>query len=129
MPAISGAVPACELGGVLGAVAIMRGRTSTKRHEEAEAGTCLRLGTLATIATGGHRTMTLDQVNGGGNMATPRAADDFQAIRARMEELRREREGSNATGADRGSVQPARRDSSDLLAISFQKGYRSAYTE
>jgi superoxide dismutase len=26
---------------------------------------------LATIATGGHRTMTLDQVNGGGNMATP----------------------------------------------------------
>ena len=62
-------------------------------------------------------------------MATPRADDDFQAIRARMEELRREREGSNATGADRGSVQPARRDSSDLLAISFQKGYRSAYTE
>ena len=58
-------------------------------------------------------------------MVTPRAADDFQAIRARMEELRREREGSNATGADRGSVQPARRDNSDLLAISFHKGYRS----
>jgi hypothetical protein len=58
-------------------------------------------------------------------MATPRAADDFQVIRARMEELRREREGSNATGADRGSVQPARRDNSDLLAISFHKGYRS----
>jgi hypothetical protein len=58
-------------------------------------------------------------------VVTPRAADDFQAIRARIEELRREREGSNATGADRGSVQPARRDNSDLLAISFHKGYRS----
>jgi hypothetical protein len=58
-------------------------------------------------------------------MAHTRAADDFQAIRAGMEELRREREGSNATGADRASVQPGRRDHSDLLAISFHKGYRS----
>jgi hypothetical protein len=58
-------------------------------------------------------------------MATPRAADDFQTIRARMEELRREREGSNAIGAGRGSVQPVRRGNSDLLAISFHKGYRS----
>jgi hypothetical protein len=55
-------------------------------------------------------------------MAHTRAADDFQAIRARMEELRRERERSKATRADRGSVQPARRDNSDLLAISFHKG-------
>jgi hypothetical protein len=58
-------------------------------------------------------------------MVTPRAADDFQAIRARMEELRRESEGSNAIGADCRSVQPARRDNGDLLAISFHKGYRS----
>ena len=29
----------------------------------------------------------------GGNVTQPRAADDFPAIRARMEELRREREG------------------------------------
>jgi hypothetical protein len=42
-----------------------------------------------------------------------------------MEELRREREGSNATGADRGSVQPVRRNNSDLLAVSIHKGYRS----
>lgn len=58
-------------------------------------------------------------------MSHTRAADDFPAIRARMEELRREREGSNVTGADRGSVQPARRDNSDLLAISFYRAYRS----
>ena len=58
-------------------------------------------------------------------MAHTRAADDFQAIRARMEELRREREVSNATGTDRGSVQPARRDNSDLLVIGIHKGYRS----
>jgi hypothetical protein len=31
----------------------------------------------------------------------PRAADDFAAIRARMEELRREREGVEATNSDR----------------------------
>jgi hypothetical protein len=29
--------------------------------------------------------------NGGGNVTRPRAADDFPAIQARMEELRRER--------------------------------------
>jgi hypothetical protein len=58
-------------------------------------------------------------------MARTRAADDFQAIRARMEELRREREGSNAAAEDRGSVQPARRDNNDLLAVRFHRGYRS----
>jgi hypothetical protein len=30
----------------------------------------------------------------------PRAADDFATIRARMDELRREREGAQATGAE-----------------------------
>jgi hypothetical protein len=30
----------------------------------------------------------------------PRAADDFATIRARMEELRREREGAQATESD-----------------------------
>ena len=58
-------------------------------------------------------------------MASPRAADDFQAIRARMEELRREREGAGTTGAERGSVPTARRDASDLLAMSHYRRYRS----
>ena len=33
-------------------------------------------------------------------MARPRAADDFTAIRARMEELRRERERGHSAGGD-----------------------------
>ena len=33
-------------------------------------------------------------------MNRPRAADDFAAIRARMEELRREREGAHASERD-----------------------------
>jgi hypothetical protein len=36
----------------------------------------------------------------GGNVTRPRAADDFAAIRARMEELRREREGAQAAESD-----------------------------
>jgi hypothetical protein len=43
-------------------------------------------------------------------MAHTRAADDFQAIRARMNELRRERERAAVTEMDRGSVSPRRRD-------------------
>jgi hypothetical protein len=35
---------------------------------------------------------TLNEPDRGGNMTDTRAADDFRAIRARMEELRRERE-------------------------------------
>ena len=42
-------------------------------------------------------------------MAHTRAADDFQAIRAPMEELRRERDVAAVTEADCGSVEPARR--------------------
>src|SRR6516225_7819256 len=37
---------------------------------------------------------------GGGDVNRPRAADDFAAIRARMEELRREREGVRASERD-----------------------------
>src|SRR5262249_42094476 len=40
------------------------------------------------------RTGTLDEPDRGGNIAHPRAADDFPTIRARMEEPRREREGA-----------------------------------
>ena len=42
-------------------------------------------------------------------MAHPRAADNFPTIRARMEELRREREGAAVAQTDCGSVGPARR--------------------
>jgi hypothetical protein len=40
------------------------------------------------------------QADGGGNVNRPRAADDFVTIRARMEELRREREGAQAAECD-----------------------------
>jgi hypothetical protein len=39
----------------------------------------------------------------------PRAADDFEAIRARMEELRRERKRVDAGERDLRSDQPTRR--------------------
>jgi len=37
---------------------------------------------------------------GGTDVNRPRAADDFTSIRARMEELRREREGAQAAESD-----------------------------
>ena len=55
----------------------------------------------------------------GGNMSRPRAADDFATIRARMEELRREREGDGGQHADLTSDPPARRSGSlDPVLIS-----------
>jgi hypothetical protein len=42
-------------------------------------------------------------------MVHTRAADDFHAIRARMEELRREHEQAPGTETERGSVSPRRR--------------------
>jgi hypothetical protein len=39
----------------------------------------------------------------------PRAADDFKAIRARMEELRREREGPGPTDNDLRQAPPMQR--------------------
>ena len=42
-------------------------------------------------------------------MTRPRAADDFATIRARMEELRREREGGQATEDDLQQNQPLHR--------------------
>ena len=41
-------------------------------------------------------------------MTRPRAADDFATIRARMEELRREREGGHASEGELGSNPPLR---------------------
>ena len=41
-------------------------------------------------------------------MNRPRAADDFATIRARMEELRREREGAHATEGELQSERPMR---------------------
>jgi hypothetical protein len=58
-------------------------------------------------------------------MPNSRAADDFPAIRTRMEELRREREGADATGAKRATAQPAPRTVSDPLALSHYRRYRS----
>ena len=42
----------------------------------------------------------LNRTDGGGDVNRPRAADDFAAIRARMEELRRERGGKHAPERD-----------------------------
>jgi hypothetical protein len=44
-------------------------------------------------------------------MTRPRAADDFERIRARMEELRRERERTEAGQIDLRSDPPMRRQS------------------
>jgi hypothetical protein len=41
-------------------------------------------------------------------MSRPRAADDFAAIRARMEELRRDREAANVTETELQSNPPMR---------------------
>ena len=48
-------------------------------------------------------------------MAHIRAADDFRAIRARMEELRREREGAAVTETDYGSFEPAHQRNNAIL--------------
>lgn len=42
-------------------------------------------------------------------MTRPRAADDFATIRARMEELRQEREGAQATESDLQQEPPSHR--------------------
>ncbi len=44
-------------------------------------------------------------------MSRPRAADDFATIRARMDELRREREPATDQNGRSGKPQPARGDS------------------
>ena len=49
-------------------------------------------------------------------MERPRAADDFTAIRARMEELRREREGGPASEGDLRSGPPVSRGRTDRSA-------------
>ena len=42
-------------------------------------------------------------------MTRPRAADDFSAIRARMEELRRERDGAHTAESELQQDQPMHR--------------------
>ena len=54
------------------------------------------------------RPSKLDQAVGG-KMTRPRAADDFSAIRARMEELRRERAGAQAAESELQQDQPMHR--------------------
>jgi hypothetical protein len=49
----------------------------------------------------------------------PRAADDFETIRARMEELRRDRVGAAET--DLGSVPPTRRSVSNPVQIVLRR--------
>src|SRR5262249_51699470 len=64
-----------------------------------KAETCLgKLTNLRSVCScprimGSHQNSTKQM---GGNMSRPRAADDFAAIRARMEELRRERQAAQA---------------------------------
>ena len=77
------------------------------------------------------RTRTLDDPGRGEEtMAHSRAADDFRAIRARMEDLRRERERAVAVAqTKRGAVERARPAHSDPIVISLrwlraQLGYR-----
>jgi len=64
-------------------------------------------------------------------MAHTRAADDFQAIRARMEELRREHERTPGTETEGGSVSPRRRENGDPVTIGLgpHQRYRSISIE
>lgn len=55
-------------------------------------------------------------------MTRPNAADDFRAIRARMEELRQERERAVVVETDFPSQSPARRGARiDPVAISVRR--------
>ena len=58
-------------------------------------------------------------------MAHTRAADDFQAIRARMEELRRERERAPGTETEFRSVQPACGANNDNEIVIFLRRLKS----
>ena len=76
-----------------------------RASEHAKGPHCMRLTACLpnrTRAPSGERarTGTLDEPDREGNMAHTRAADDFQTIRARMEELRREREGAAVMETD-----------------------------
>ena len=64
-------------------------------------------------------------------MAHTRAADDFRAIRARIEELRRERERTPGTETEGGSGSPRRRENGDPVAIGLgpHQRYRSISIE
>ena len=53
------------------------------------------------------RDRCVDGAGGGGNATRPRAADDFATIRARMEQLRREREAAKPSDKD-GTAGPVR---------------------
>ena len=53
-------------------------------------------------------------------MAHIRAADDFQAVRARMEDLRRERQQATVTQTNREAVERARPANSDPIVISLR---------
>jgi len=62
-------------------------------------------------------------------MAHSRAADDFQSIRARVAELRRERDRAAFKQTKRGAVERSRPANSDPIVISLrwlrnQVGYR-----
>ena len=60
------------------------------------------------------------QADGGGNVTRPRAADDFPTIRARMEELRREREQvERAEEAPPSESVPVRVNRIAQVAIAF----------
>jgi hypothetical protein len=74
-----------------------------RASEHAKGPHCMRLTACLpnrTRAPSGERarTGTLDEPDREGNMAHTRAADDFQTIRARMEELRRESGGRGRYG-------------------------------
>ena len=57
-------------------------------------------------------------------MNRPRAADDFAAIRARMEELRREREGTKPSEKEAQRDAPLPRPRHALAAATDQRGVR-----
>jgi hypothetical protein len=97
----------------------VRTREKAARRWSENLPTKLDLSTIAFAASQAmHRSSKLDQSDGGGNVAQPRAADDFEVIRARMEELRRERD---AAEKNLRSEAPMRRGRSDPIIISLRQ--------
>jgi len=81
---------------------------------------CLVNANLSTIPAAGAEPERSTGLTEGEIMAHPRAADDFQAIRVRLEDLRREREQAAVRQRKRAAVEQARSVNSDPIVVSLR---------
>ena len=75
---------------------------------------------LSTIPAAGAEPECSTSLTEGEIMAHTRAADDFRAIRARLEDLRREREQAAVRQRKREPVERARSINSDPIVVSLR---------